>query len=90
MLMLTCQQATVCNDDVSLRMKENLQKLFASMKQRKNKYAQLRSGWRCIRKDIVEDILSRKKEISSVSYLMSNFPIFSKAVAEEILKIILK
>ena len=83
-------EATVCNDDVSLRMKENLQKLFASMKQRKSKYAQLRSGWRCISEDIVEDIVSRRKEISSVSYLMSNFPIFSKAVAEEILKIILK
>ena len=83
-------EATVCNDDVSLRMKENLQKLFASMKQRKSKYAQLRSGWRCISKDIVEDIVSRRKEISSVSYLMSNFPIFSKAVAEEILNIILK
>ena len=82
-------EATVCND-VSLRMNENLQKLVASMKQCKKKYAQLRSGWRCISKDLVEDILSRKKEISSVSYLMSNFPIFSKAVAEEILKIILK
>ena len=83
-------EATVCNDDVSLRMKENLQKLFASLKQSRKKYAQLRSGWQCISKDIVEDIVSRRKEISSVSYLMSNFPIFSNAVAEEILNIILK
>lgn len=52
-------EATVCNDDISLRMKENLQKLFASMKQSKNKYAQLRSGWRCISKDIVEERIFR-------------------------------
>ena len=81
-------EASVCNDDVSLRMVENLEKLFVLMKKSEKKSAKLRSGWQYITKDILEDIVSRREEISSVSYLMTNFPIFSIAVAEEIFKII--
>lgn len=79
---------TVYNEDASLKLVEKLQNYFASLKKSKNKYVQQRSGWHCISKDTVQDIVSKREEISSASYLMSNFPIFSTSVAEEILQII--
>lgn len=69
-------EATVYNEDASLKLVEKLQDYFTSLKKSKNKYVQQRSGWQCISKDTVEDIVSKREEISSVSYLMSNFPIF--------------
>ena len=87
---VSMSEATVFNEDASLKLVEKLQNYFTSLKKSKNKYVQQRSGWQCINKDTVEDIVSKREEISSVSYLMSNFPIFSNAVAEEILQIISK
>ena len=38
----------------------------------------------------LEEIVSKRGEISSVSYLMNNFRIFSNGVAKEILQLISK
>ena len=83
-------EATVFNEDASLKLVEKIQNYFTSLEKSKNKYVQQRSGWQCITKDIVEEIVSKREEISSVSYLMNNFPIFSNGVAKEILQRISK
>ena len=83
-------EATVFNKDASLKLVEKIQNYFTSLEKSKNKYVQQRSGWQCISKDIVEEIISKREEISSVSYLMNNFPIFSNGVAKGILQIISK
>lgn len=83
-------EATVFNDDASLKLVEKLQNYFTSLEKYKNKYVQQRSGWYCITKETVEEIMSKREEISSVSYLMNNFRIFSNGVAKEILQLISK
>ena len=57
------------------------------LKKRK-KFAQLRSGCQCRSRDILQEIVSKRKDITSVSYLIANFPVFSKVIAEVILEII--
>ena len=47
-----------------------------------------RSCCQCLNRDILQEIVWRRKDITSVSYLMANFPVFSKVIAEVILKII--
>ena len=83
-------EATVFNEDASLKLVEKLQNYFTSLEKSKNKYVQQRSGWHCITKDTVEEIVSKREEVSSVSCLMNNFRIFSNGVANEILQLISK
>ena len=81
--------AAACCDDESDRITENLGQYFMSLKKEK-KFAQLRSGCQCLNRDILQEIVSKRKDITSVSYLMANFPVFSRAIAEVILEIISK
>ena len=81
--------AAACCDDESDRITENLGQYFMSLKKEK-KFAQLRSGCQCLNRDILQEIVSKRNDITSVSYLMANFPVFSRAIAEVILEIISK
>ena len=53
-----------------------------------SRFAHLRPRFHCLSKFLLQEVVSKRKEISTVSDLMTNFPIFSKVHAEEILKII--
>lgn len=77
-------EAAVENDDALMEILAN----YLSSLKTEGKPVKLRSGLQCINSDILKEIVSKRQEISSVSYLMANFPVFSKAIAEEILKII--
>lgn len=79
--------AAACCDDESDKITENLGLDVMSL-DKGRKFAQLRSGCQCLNRDILQEIVCRRKDITSVSYLMANFPVFSKTIAEEILKII--
>ena len=79
--------AAACCDDESDRITENLGHYVMSLKKEK-KFAQLRSGCQCLSRDILQEIVPKRKDITSVSYLMANFPVFSKVIAEVILEII--
>lgn len=80
-------EGTVDWDEVSNLIMENLTEYVTSIKV-ESKLACLRSGIHCFNKDMLQDIVSKRREISCVSELMDNFAIFSKTHAEEILKII--
>ena len=53
-----------------------------------SRFAHLCPRLHCLNKSLLQEVVSKRKEISTVSDLMTNFPIFSKVHAEEILKII--
>ena len=84
---VTTAEATVCHDSVSNTIVAKLQAYLASLKSDR-KSRQLRSGTCSITTDVLRDIVYKRNDISSVSYLMDNFPIFSKSVAEGIFRIL--
>ena len=78
--------AALC-DEESNRITESLEQYLASLK-KERKFGQLRPGCQCLSRGILQVNASEREDISSVSCLMANFPVFSKAIAEVILKII--
>ena len=58
-------------DDESDRMTENVEQYVMSLR-KERKFAQLQSGCQCLNKDILQEIVSKREDITSVSYLMAN------------------
>ena len=83
----TIKETATGHYPLSERTLENLEEYITALKNER-KCLQLRSRFHFISKDILQGIVSQRKDISSVSYLTDNFPIFSKPIAEEITKII--
>lgn len=75
------------HNKVSKKLIESLDAYVAKVKS-KNKFLQLRTGCNCINREILQDMVDKRNEISSTSYLMNIFPNCSSAQAEERFNII--
>ena len=62
-------------DEESNRITECLEQYVVSLR-KERKFAQLQPGCQCLSRDILQEIVSKRQDISSVSYLMANFPVF--------------
>ena len=81
------EEATVGHDPECNKIIKNLEEYLKSLKSER-RCIQLRSGCLSINKDMLRSIAFQRKDIPSVAYLLDNFPVCSKSIAEGILKIL--